>query len=319
MNNSLIIDGRVKGQLPLSIATSLAIESILGIMDGREPDPNNPLRRYASLAVNAFNKAKQFLGIHVEETPVNKDTAPIANFDELWINFRTLFRNVVGAINANDLKSITAKELAYAVMEERAIIKGVLEDHGFNTDVYLYICTYHNVSNIFREGILKQGMTPIQQAYAELENSAAQAVFDELGKDTDMLLLFDTTIVAHSKKCMLLSHFPIDLLNMMNVNSNDLCLVESHTGAIKRRNKWNTKLKEGNMDISRIPFDKMTIQMFGDKGNLFLAYPKEYRAKLVELSIKYQWTPLTTESRIKQCVELSREPLLMQAVQKMYF
>lgn len=317
MSNADIIESRVKGQLPLSIATSLAIESLLGVMDGKEPDPNNPFRRYASLAVNAFNKAKQFLGIHVKETPVDKNTAPIADFDELWINFRTLFRNVVGAINANDLKTITANELGYVVMEEVAIIKGVLEDQGFNTEVFLYACTYNNVRGLYREGIMKEGMTPLQQAYAELENGAIKSVIEHIGEDSVLLKQYDTTILTNPKRCVLLSHFPIDLLNIKGAR--ELVLIESHTGKLKRRNQWNTKLKDGNMDISRIPFDRMTIQMFGDKGNLFLAHPKQYRAKLVELSIKYQWTPLTTEQRIKQCVELSREPFLMAAVQKMYF
>lgn len=316
MSNSDIIDSRVKGKLPLSIATSIAMEGLLGINDGSTPDPNNPLRRYASLAVNAFNQAKQFLGMHVADTPVNKNVAPILHYDELWINFRTLFRNITGAMDASENKNITARELAYAVMEEYAIIKGVLEDHGFPTQVFLYACTYRSIPKQYRMGIIKEGMTTLQAAYARLENDAIEAVYQELGQQNDMLLSFDTSIIAHPKRTVLLSHFPVDLLNITAVQ--DLALIESHTGKLKRRNQWNTKLKEGNMDISRIPFDRMTIQMFGDKGNLFLAQPKVYRAKLVELSILYQWTPLTTKERIKQCVELAKEPLLMDAVYRMY-
>ena len=115
---------------------------------------------------------------------------------------------------------------------------------------------------------------------------------------------------------MLLSNYPIDLINFKSALQ--LALVESHTGVIKKRQHWHTKLLNGR-DLPHIPFDRMTIQMFGDTGNLFAPYPKAHREKLLALATQYQWTSLTTKARILQCAELARDHSFEAVVRAMYF
>jgi hypothetical protein len=64
MNTSIeILAGREMGQLPVSIGTSLALESVTGILPEHETDDPD-----------------------------------IHKFDSLWVNVRTLFRNIVASI-----------------------------------------------------------------------------------------------------------------------------------------------------------------------------------------------------------------------------
>jgi hypothetical protein len=316
MNPSEALDARVKGQLPISVATSLAIEGLLGILEDKPADPDNPLRRYAQTAINAYNSARQFLGIHVDDTPVDVIKAPIKEYDELWVNYRTLFRNIVGAVSADDAAAITPDDYAMLVVEELTIIKAALLDHGFEVNVIGYVCSYNDLGGIYPKAIQREMKTDRQKYYAALENQTVDAVFANLGSDNEMLIPCDVYIRGNHKRTMLLSSYPIDLINFKD--GLQLALVESHTGAIKKRQHWHTKLLNGR-DLPHIPFDRMTIQMFGDTGNLFAPYPKAHREKLIALATQYQWTSLTTKARILQCVELSRDPTFEAIVRAMYF
>jgi hypothetical protein len=316
MNPSEILDARVKGQLPISVATSLAIEGLLGILEDKPADPDNPLRRYAQTAVNAYNTARQFLGIHVDDTPVDVIKAPIKDYDELWINVRTLFRNIVGALSNEDAAKIEPDAYAMLAIEELNIIKAALLDHGFEVVVVGYVCSYASLSGNYPKAQMREIRTDKQLFYAALENQTVAAAFENLGRDNELLLPFDVSIRGNSRRTMLLSNYPIDLINFKSALQ--LALVESHTGVIKKRQHWHTKLLNGR-DLPHIPFDRMTIQMFGDTGNLFAPYPKAHREKLLALATQYQWTSLTTKSRILQCAELARDPTFEAVVRAMYF
>lgn len=316
MKPSEMLDDRVKGQLPISVATSLAIEGLLGILEDKPADPDNPLRRYAQTAINAYNSTRQFLGIHVEDTPVDVVKAPIKDYEELWINYRTLFRNIVGALPADHAAQITPDDYAMLVVEELTIIKAALLDHGFDVMVVGYVCSYESLHGNYPKAIMREIRTDKQKFYAALENQTVAAVFTNLGGENEILIPCDVSIRGNHRKTMLLSSYPIDLLNFKH--GLQLALVESHTGAIKKRQHWHTKLQNGK-DLPHIPFDRMTIQMFGDTGGLFSPYPKTHREKLIALAVKYQWTSLTTKARIMQCLELARDPTFEAVVRAMYF
>lgn len=315
MSNSGILHERVKGQLPISIATSRAIEGLLGILTDT-PDTETPLKRYAQAAVNAFNKAKQFINIHVGESNIDPVTAPIKDYDELWINFRTLFRNIIGSLKAEEISLISPSEYATVVMEELAIIKSVIMDQGFMVDVQCYAATYKSIAGFYSNGIQKGIKTEKQKFLANLENKTIEAVLQILGEDNEMLTPVNVTIKTGGKRVVLLSHYPIDLLNLGKPSA--LALIESHTGVLKKQQHWHTKLN-GGKDLPRIPFDKMTVQLFGDTGGLFSPYPKEYRQMLIKIAEQYQWTATTSKHRILQCVELAREPHFEALIRKLYF
>src|SRR5690606_22392271 len=113
---------------------------------------------------------------------------------------------------------------------------------------------------------------------------------------------------------LILTHFPVDLLNRYRFKT--LKLLESHTGAIKPFNVWNTKLKDGQgLDV--IPFDRMTLQMFGDNAH-FSPMHKKVRMTIYNLVVKNKWTYATTKDYVFYCIQQNRDPALEDLVRELY-
>lgn len=71
MSNLLDIDARTKGQFPISIATSLALEGLFGILEDNK-DPNPPWPDYTDLIINVRTLFRNLLGsIEDEHTSTN--------------------------------------------------------------------------------------------------------------------------------------------------------------------------------------------------------------------------------------------------------
>jgi len=82
------LSGRELGQIPVSIGTSLALEGAFGILE----DNHNP-------------------------KPI------IHNVDVLYVNIRTLIRNMVGAIDAEQLSAVFPEDLAFSLVNELTTIE----------------------------------------------------------------------------------------------------------------------------------------------------------------------------------------------------
>jgi len=228
-----------------------------------------------------------------------------------------LFRNLHGAISAEHVNNITAVELTAAIVEEMTVISSIVQEQTRGKlKVVYYACSYKHLTGLYKGARFKEVKTDKQKFYAALENNCLENVFRHFGKDNDIIHAYDTLITAKPKRVLLMTNYPIDLLNISGPTA--LGLLESHTGTVKTKLRWNTKLNGGN-NLPRIPFDRMTVQVFGDSGGLFSPYPRDYRDKLVALAEKYKWTPDTTKGRILQCLELMREPTYEIALKKLYW
>lgn len=288
---AMIIDERQKGQFPISIGTSIAIEGALGIPSPDAPDAGMAKR-------------------------VSINSLPFTKYDEMWFNIRTMFRNAVGAVKTEDEIRMSPATYAVLIEEEMRIIRAALQQHtGTKLTPVFYVCDYQSLTKKYKYATFKEVKTDKQKHYAIMENGMLTALFDRLKESQEQLYHFDTELKGHGKAAMFVTHYPLDLLSQTNFK--DIALVESHTGAIKTRELWYTKL-HGGKELSRIPFDKMTIQMFGDSGGLIAPQPIEFRRKLIEIAEHYKWTSVTTEERIRLTVKLSKAPTLEGAIMKMY-
>jgi hypothetical protein len=74
--------------------------------------------------------------------------------------------------------------------------------------------------------------------------------------------------------------------------------LESHTGAIKNPAEWNTKLTGGAKELSNIPFNRFTLQLFGDNGHMFLSGPLRLREIVLGIAKRDHWTSVTTSERV---------------------
>lgn len=264
---------------PLSVATGIAIASALGrLEEARDPVP------------------------------------PITTMDLFLVNIRTIYRNLVGSVKTEDRKALTPYVLAEILATELRIIETLVSEVSEGRcSVEFYHCTYESLMNDFSKSLPRIPSTPGQKESVALEFSTLKALkIDIVSKPP--IHYWNRKFPEMGGKTLILTHFPVDLLNRYKFQT--LSLLESHTGAIKPPSVWSTKLKDGQA-LDEIPFDRMTLQMFGD-GAHFSPMPKKVRMTLYNIAVKNKWTHATTKDYVIYCVTQHRDPALENLVKELY-
>lgn len=276
------IVNRVKGELvPVSISTALAIESFVG----------------------------QNIDSPTDDPQCNKT-------DVLLINVRTLTRNLQGCVDPEVKNDLPNNEVLEAIQNEMSVIDGTIEEFTKGAvKVIYYIPSYGSYyTGKLKEGILKELKTPNQI----FQNSLELAVCDGLKKNketlTSNIIETNSNLPKMDVRATLITHYPVDLLARYNFT--ELHLLESHTGAIKNPSMWNTKLQNGR-DIPNIPFDRATLQVFGD-GVMYRPMNMKIRKAFIEMAEKHQWSAATTEALVKHSAKSAKDPFLGQFVNGLY-
>lgn len=274
------ISGRELGVgVPVSIGTSIAMESALGLL------------------------------------PEHETAKPVINdYDAVWINLRTIYRNLMGAMETESRKTLMPEEIAEAINNEMMIIQSAISDKTRGlVSVVFYVCNFSSLNRRFPHAAHRNVNTQNQQTSYTLEQTSIRMVLDS-GTMADVRK-FDIEFGESGKKVLLVTHQPIDLLNRYKFGKLDL--LETHTGAIKPPSRWYTKLN-GGKDLVNIPFDRMTLQVFGD-STMFSPMNLKIRRHLVELAKKHGWTYLTTRDYVMKCIKDERDPNLEAYVMKFYY
>jgi len=276
------ISSREVGQIPISIGSSLALEGAFGIL---------------------------------EENPNNKPI--INNVDVLYVNLRTLIRNMVGAIDSERLDLVFPEDLAYALINEMTIIEqAVNRVTSGRVKTQIYLCNYRTIPKRFPFAVLKNANTEKQKFAAMREENTVTELQELLEKHPQVTILeTDIDLPSDPRRVLMMTSYAIDLLQKYRFNS--LTLLESHTGATKPPALWHTKLSNGK-ELTNIPFDRMTMQFFGDGSNLFTAFPIKFRRTMLDIAQKNRWTSLTTKDYIVTCVKKAYEPELERLVLNLY-
>lgn len=260
---SEIIYSRETGKYPLSIGTSLAIESLTNVSDlVQHPSP------------------------------------PLEQVDEVWVNLRTLLRNLVNSVPTEHRAKLFPDELESVLYSEMGFIAQAIQEQSsakvvfYRSDLvmakYIHARIRHakTENQKFMDGIMAKVLSKVVKHFKEhpAENFEVKTFLLKVHPD---------------KKCRayILTHMPIDLLSYRSFSS--LILLESHTGKIKERQFWYTKYFNGTKDedISRLPFNEKLLQVFGDNVS-FAPYDMKVRKDILELAKKFNWTPLTTDDRV---------------------
>lgn len=273
------LSAREQGQIPVSIGTSLALEGAMGILeDNKNPNP------------------------------------PINNVDVVYINIRTLIRNIVGAVDADTAFNLFPEDIANTLANEIQIIDAAINRFtNGKVEVIPYVCMYESVRRLFPHAMLKTTTTEKQTA-AFLREVNTLAEFEEK-MGWIMSKKFDIEFDKDERQALILTNYAIDLLQRYKFRS--LTLVESHTGATKPPAMWYTKLNNGK-ELTRIPFDRMTMQLFGDGSNLFSPFPIALRRKVVMIAEKNGWNSMTTKAYILESIKKEHDPVLEGIVLQLY-
>lgn len=258
------VDNREKGQVPISIGTSLAIEAGSGVYPDRPESPP------------PFTRAKQ-----------------------LWINLRTLVRNLYACLPTDLKETVLPDDLWQAALEEMSIIPSAVEQGSMgNTRVVYYVSDYKGLTSKYPGAILREPKTPKQIFQQKVEDTTLRLMLEN--NHQHHVEFFDFDIQGQHPASFIITHLPIDLLARYRFER--LELLESHTGKLKGPGAWNTKLTNGK-DLSNIPFNAFTLQLFGDNGHMFAPQSITLRRKMLELAHRWSWTNITTMEKIRDTVK----------------
>lgn len=250
----------MKGDDGLSIGTSLAIDGLLG----RHPD------------------------LKVSGVPLEK-------YKALWVNVSTLTRNIYNALDKEEKKRVVAADLADTLLAEMSIIDGLIKDKSQGRVTIVFY--RNNLDNVKK--YLPNANITVPNENKLITQTIMNNAMDETEELIDGLIYktFDFTIKGFSNS-VILTHNPIDLLSYYNFNG--LTLLESHTGKLKPKSQWGTKL--GPMAGENMPLNGFTIQVFGDGNEKIKMAGLKTRRAVVDIAKDSKWTSVTTLSRIRQTI-----------------
>lgn len=211
---------------------------------------------------------------------------------ELWINVRTLFRNLHGAVESDYREALRAGDVLPTLTTEMRFIANNIK----GLEVHFYVPTYADIAQRLPHAIPRPVNTPKQIAYLEIESATmGQLLTDPI---MDEVKVHKTKTLLHGPNprvdAIMITHSPVDLLF---TNFGVIRLLESHTGVFKTKTQWHTKLTNGNL-LPNMPFNTFTVQVFGDNNNLLKAMPSAVRTQVADAAEADRWTPVSTRDRI---------------------
>lgn len=213
-----------------------------------------------------------------------------------FFNIYTLIRNIANSVSAKNIEDLLKDRDFYNVLEDEFhTIVSLYEGTKCKPVIFLPDYTQvHAKYSVGKEGELSKG-------YQE-----AQVIYNYIKKFTTTTISYINTgykLPAIDKQSLISTHFPVDLNN----NLTRLVLLESHTGKVKHRHDWYSKLhKIGNRDLSIIPFMEETLYLLGDT-HMVKPISVRLRTELYDIAIEKHWTTRTTLDKIKSDISGSKE------------
>lgn len=268
---------REKGQVPISIGTALAVEGALGIYPDRPQSP-----------------------------------APILKYKQVWFNLFTLFRNLMGSLTAEQQRAVIPAELVDPLVEDMLGAAHAIEEATKGrVEPIFYLNDYQSLPRAFPRALLKLPSTPAQAEYATLEQATLRRLMS--GKPPLTFRSYGLKIDGRHPASLIVTHFAVDLLSRYSFEKLDL--LESHSGKIKAPSQWNTKLglpKEGG---EAIPFNELTLQIFGDRTTQIKPQDLKLRRAIIDLAQQHHWSSVTTMEKIKYTFKSVKDPDLLELLQ----
>lgn len=268
MSSSEAVASRVTSDANVSVGTSIAMETIL---------PNWPV----------FDPAR---------VPPPKEN--VHEYTRVYFNLHTLLRNLYNAIPREGRDSVLAEDLASALVEEAWEVANAVETATANAvRGIIYFPSYDGIETRYPRGKVRQAVTPKQIAAKKLFTQTLEIASKMLSTNhPDNFVKFRTDLTPGTfGNTLLLTHMPVDLLSEYRFGR--CALLESHTGVVKKRNMWYTKLFNGKQ-YPNMPFNAMSLQVLGDDHTF---HPGEHKVKtaLIEVATKHRWSWATSSAKMK--------------------
>ena len=219
---------------------------------------------------------------------------------KIYVNLHTLMRNLHGACNSAWRDTVPYEVYARTLLEELTHIQSYIQGIDGSVELVLYIPTYAVLAREFPRANIKEIKTPLQKLYADLSGRVLGAF---LKNKPFPVVETKHHIPKCELSCGVITHHAVDLLSARS----DTILIESHTGKHKRIIEWNSKLN-GVGNSPRLPFNRLTLQVFGD-GIDFGSNSYAMKKALLELAEERKWTSATTDERVGWSIRQMRDPV----------
>lgn len=265
---------RTTSGFPLSIGTALAMETLFKLQYA----PYDPERK-APEAVNPNS------------------------YDTCYISLNTLFRNLMSAIDKTMMLSVTLEDYVSTLIEEMGVIEGLFQSEAPNCLVKFYLAEHGDLHRGVKFGTyvalkLYEPKTENQKHYHDLE----EKVMARIQKYTDSIVVFKDAPRGTHDKALIVTSQPYDLIDFRSFK--ELDLLESYTGLVKPRFKWNSKYHAlTGKDMSHLPFNKKLLFVFGD-GREIKSSPSSLRQHVYDISVEKNWTPATGMEKINLDIQV---------------
>lgn len=270
MNN--ILSMRTKGYYPVSIGTSIGLQTLFGTVSST--DLSNGVSANTHLSLNG--------------------KPPFYLYDCICINLRTVLRNFLSSMKAQEVLLVDSNELLVAFCQEVLLIDNIIQDQSQgDITVSYYLNSYKRIKSVLKRANIKTEFTAKQLVNNQIENSVIEKfLLSDIVVNRAVNVEITDNYINHGKiRNILFTHLPVDLLL---VPWNNIDLLESHTGMIKPRYLFNTKLKGTADDV---PFNKYSIQLLGDSSGMIQPVDKQVRKEVLKLAKERNFTNLTNQDR----------------------
>lgn len=276
---------REMGELPVSIGTSFSLQGLYNTFPDRTPEK----------------------------------VLPASKGEVLYINLRTMLRNIFNATASDKVIHVKPKDYVVALKDEIKDINSFIEHQEHKLKLFFYLPTYASLHKEFgKTAELRELTTDLQKAKLEVEKKVFSIIEEELKllePERRYINIIDMEILAAERqRAFLLTHLPIDLLYAKGFSN--VLLLESHTGKVKAENEWYTKFSAETTE--RIPFNKGTLVFFGDSGGMFKPQHHKARKAVSEIADKYKWTYQTTKDRMLFNLKTGGQGIIEQVLKEMF-
>lgn len=227
-----------------------------------------------------------------DESRIPPQRVSLERYNTVWINVRTLLRNIINACEYTTVREIRPKELARSLIEEIEIIQSLFANEGKSLITPIF---YDSNYQTFYRGKDPQYKLRVVSTPKQVDwfNCLEQGLQEALMQGVQILHTGSTLRATRpGEKALILSHVTPDLLSYVNFSSMEL--LESHTGKIKTRREWNTKYSPlGSEQFENFPWTKQLLCYLGDKY-IFSPLSITARRKILAVANERRWSPMTS-------------------------
>lgn len=264
-------------------------------------------RALGAFSISAGSAAALATLVETEGNPRRRETN--AEYDAIYINVATLARNAQASLNSANQATVMPAKVAELALEDLQHICNVAKD------VKLAIVLYHTgdfdlrknypIGNHRLPSTNKQlfakdySDSMIGKVMAAFASGIEADVYPKLKVQITNKLA--TSVSSQHKKPIFMTSCYLDL-----IESKAEALLQSYTGVvIQKHDYWKLFSKSARLkerDLSRIPFNRLFIQIFGDSKSFYSRGYKELE-RILDLAEKRDWNQTTTKDRVRMTMK----------------